>query len=82
MIITVRAFAIYREILGKDKLSINIESQSTVEDALEHLQKIYPKASAVINISMFAVNQQYIERTHVLIDHDELALIPPVSGGR
>ena len=82
MIITIRAFAIYRELLGKDELSLNIENNSTVEDVLEHLKKLYPKTSSLINISMFAVNQQYREITHILIDHDELALIPPVSGGK
>ena len=82
MVIIVRAFAVYREMLGGKQLSIEIENNSSVDDVLILLQNLYPATSSVINVSMFAVNQKYVEKNHILIDNDELALIPPVSGGK
>jgi molybdopterin converting factor subunit 1 len=82
VIIVVRSFAIFREILGSKILSIKIENNSSVEDVLLHLQELYPATSSIINVSMFAVNQKYVEKTHILKNEDELALIPPVSGGK
>ena len=82
MVIIVRAFAVYREMLGGKQLSIEIENNSSVDDVLILLQNLYPATSSVINVSMFVVNQKYVEKNHILIDNDELALIPPVSGGK
>jgi molybdopterin converting factor small subunit len=45
------------------------------------VQKI-PELKNILNNIAFAINQEYVANSNVkIVDHDEVALIPPVSGG-
>jgi molybdopterin converting factor subunit 1 len=78
MIIHVRLFAGLREQAGFSERDIEIDDGATcatLAQAIDELTKPLPDGLA------FAVNRAYAEPTHVLADGDEMALIPPVSGG-
>jgi molybdopterin converting factor subunit 1 len=79
MKVTIKAFGISRDILGGREVQFEM-SGSSVSDLRQHLLARYP---ALINLnSLFiAVNQNYAEDTLQLNETDEIALIPPVSGG-
>jgi len=79
----VRLFAILRERAGSDAVDVELPAGATVGDALDALAAQHPAlATALDSLSVvMAVNRAYAEPRTVLADGDELALIPPVSGG-
>jgi molybdopterin synthase catalytic subunit len=76
----VRLFASYREAAGTNRLDTSIPSGATVARLLELLDEQVPGLSRTRGL--VAVNQAYSQPDTVLHDGDEVALIPPVSGGR
>jgi molybdopterin converting factor subunit 1 len=76
MHVRVRLFAILRERAGTDELELELPEGARVSDALDRLRAV----SAGIPVVM-AVNQEYADTDAPLHADDELALIPPVSGG-
>jgi MoaE-MoaD fusion protein len=82
MTVTVRLFAILRERAGTDRLELALPEQATVADALAALSRM-PALSALLErlpVRM-AVNRDYASPQTRLAADDELALIPPLSGG-
>ena len=77
--IQVRCFASVRELLGTDALSVQLPVGSTVEALKRHLTE---RAADLARLPVaFAVNQDYATGDTVLKDGDEVAFIPPISGG-
>jgi molybdopterin converting factor subunit 1 len=81
MTIHVRLFAILRERAGISETSLNLPDGATVEQASIVLREKFPAIAGYLSRVAFAVNQNYADRKAGLNDGDELALIPPVSGG-
>lgn len=79
--ITVRLFAGLRERAGTSTMELHVSPGSTVSDALGAAVEAAPGNLRISDTVMAAVNTEYVKRDHVLEDGDELALIPPVSGG-
>ena len=79
--VQMRYFAFVREQLGKSKESIQLAQGSTVEQALDFVLVATPRLMNAKSAMMVMVNQSYQPRDHVLADGDEVAIIPPVSGG-
>jgi sulfur-carrier protein len=75
----IKAFGITKEILNGGEKIVEVRGQ-TVADLREQLLKNYP-ALASLRSLMIAVNNVYAEDTTSLQEGDEIALIPPVSGG-
>jgi molybdopterin converting factor subunit 1 len=76
MRVTVRLFAVLRERAGADELELELADGARVGDALDRVETLTEGVPVVM-----AVNQDYAEPTDLLHPGDELALIPPVSGG-
>jgi MoaE-MoaD fusion protein len=75
-------FAGLAEQLGGSELTLHIEQDSlTVEALKEKLAELYPHAARSLQQSFIAVNQAYAEPELLLTEKDEIAVIPPVSGG-
>lgn len=81
MKVTGRFFALYRERIGKSVMEIDIEDSSNVEDLVNLVVNTYPSLSSDASKIVVAVNRVYAEHDCVLSDGDEVAFIPPVSGG-
>jgi molybdopterin converting factor subunit 1 len=79
--IRVLLFGQAREWTGTGSLELEIESPARVEDAFAKLKALHPKLAEMDRSLLFAVNEQYVERSHSLAANDELAVLPPVSGG-
>ena len=77
--ISVRLFATYREQLGTAQLAVDLPAGSTAADAVALLAARLPALRE--GRHLLARNREYVEATAALADGDELALIPPVSGG-
>jgi molybdopterin converting factor subunit 1 len=78
--ITIKLFAIMAEQAGTRDLELNLPVDTTVEQALAGLRQLRPRLAWPTG-TMFAINQQYAVASHRLQEGDELAVIPPVSGG-
>jgi molybdopterin converting factor subunit 1 len=74
--VTVRLFAMLRERAGARELTLELPEGASVRDALDQLGELAAGLPLVM-----AVNREYAPEDHVLDPGDELALIPPVSGG-
>ena len=81
--ITVRVlfFGAARDAVGNDSLELQINSDATVASALAQLLADYPALARFGNSLLLAVNQEYALPDRGLSDGDELAVLPPVSGG-
>ena len=76
MKVTVRLFAQLRERAGSSELSIELPEGARVRDAIDELGDLAGDLPVVM-----AVNREYADGESRLAPGDELALIPPVSGG-
>lgn len=82
MKVRVRAFAAYREILGRDELDLEVADGATVRTAFETLFGSRGDFDRLLRSTMFAVNREYVPAAHLLAPGDELAFVPPIAGGR
>jgi molybdopterin converting factor subunit 1 len=81
MRVSVKLFAVARERAGTSSAWLDLPGNATVQDALDELGRCFTKLPPVLLRAMVAVNREYQQREHRLKDGDELAVIPPVSGG-
>ncbi|HEX5828574.1 MAG TPA: MoaD family protein [Candidatus Limnocylindrales bacterium] len=79
--IRVRLFAMQREAAGTRELRLEIPRGSTVDDAWNAVVREVPSLAPGRASLRFAVNGAYADEDQALADGDELACIPPVSGG-
>ncbi|UHA72583.1 molybdenum cofactor biosynthesis protein MoaE [Paenibacillus sp. 481] len=79
---TIQCFAGIADAVGQPSMIIHADSaQMTVRELKALIAEHYPAASAIITRSFMAVNQAYAPDHANVAAQDELALIPPVSGG-
>src|SRR5436190_20264565 len=81
MRIRVKLFAILRDRAGCGELELKLADAANVDAALAHIAEGSPAIADLLPCAAIAVNLEYVNRDQVLKDGDELALIPPVSGG-
>lgn len=79
MTIRVLFFAYLRERCGVRELAVELPEGATVAELWRVLSARYDRLPA--EPPRFALNRLYVDKAHPLHDNDELALIPPVSGG-
>jgi molybdopterin converting factor subunit 1 len=79
--VVVRLFAILRERAGTGEFELDLPAGATVATAAERLGEVYPAVRDHARHVAYAVNREYVGPTTQLRDGDELAVIPPVSGG-
>ena len=82
MKILVRFFAIYRERSGVSKKVFQMPPDSSVLDLINVLRTQYPNLAPSDVQIVVAVNNEYASEQSMLKNNDEVALIPPVSGGQ
>jgi len=82
MRITLRHFALVRELLGRSREERDLPAGATTGDVWDALVAEQPKLAAARKSVMVMVQQEYTDFAHILADGDELVFVPPVSGGR
>lgn len=80
MEITVLAFGIAKDIFGNESIQIGIDGTSDIAALKSKLEEQYPKLKELTSY-MIAVNDEYAHADTVINTGDEIAIIPPVSGG-
>jgi molybdopterin converting factor subunit 1 len=81
MRIRVKLFAIVKERAGVGELPLDLPDASNVAAAELALKEKFPAIAGFLRQAAYAVNREYVDATTALHDGDELAVIPPVSGG-
>ncbi len=82
MRIRVRFFATYREVVGERQLPWVVREGETVRGLVDAIVGTYPRLAGHRGAMLLAVNHAYATPDAILRDGDEVALLPPVSGGR
>lgn len=80
MTLEIMAFGITKDIVGKTLINFDLPDGSSVKELKEKLMERYPEMEGLTSL-LIAVNEEYGDETHILSERDEIALIPPVSGG-
>ncbi len=80
MRVAVRFFAMFRERAGVAHTEVEMPDGSSPAQLLEHLRSQFPSLPSESPVLM-AVNSEYVSEEAVLQEGDEVAFIPPVSGG-
>ncbi len=81
MTVTIKLFAILRERANASELRIELPPSATIAAARENLGERVPAIRDFLGRVAWAVNRAYVPVETELHDGDELAVIPPVSGG-
>lgn len=79
--VQLRFFAILREQLGRSVQALDVPLGTTTGEAFALATADQPRLAGLRRSMMLMVNEEYVRGDHVLADGDELAFIPPVSGG-
>jgi molybdopterin synthase catalytic subunit len=79
--IRVRLFAMQRELVGARELTLEVPDGASVEDVWAALVERHPGLAPGRPAMRFARNGTYVDATEPVGDGDEVAVIPPVSGG-
>ena len=80
MIITLRTFGIAREICGGNTLQIEVPDDANAGHVKQLLIEMYPRLGGLTSF-LLAVNEEFAQTDTLIVASDELAIIPPVSGG-
>lgn len=80
MNVTVKFFALGRELVGHSEMKMELPEAATVQALIAQLKSAHPRF-AQLNSYVVAVNMEYAGMSAPLHEGDEVAIIPPVSGG-
>jgi molybdopterin synthase sulfur carrier subunit len=73
-------FGITKEIVGSSEVELTAPDTQSVGGLMEQLRTQYPQLGELTSFAV-AVNNEYAPDEYELHERDEIALIPPVSGG-
>lgn len=81
MRVTVRLFARLRDIAGTAELARDISAGATIGSVWRQMVREFPDLARYERSISSAVNADYARMDHAVQDGDEIAFLPPVSGG-
>ncbi|MFW5945303.1 MAG: MoaD/ThiS family protein [Candidatus Natronoplasma sp.] len=79
--VLVKFFASARDIVGKKDLEMEIKKNWKVRDVMEDLFQEYPDLQEMEDHLLISVNKDRTGREEILKNGDEIAVMPPVTGG-
>ena len=85
MLSTIRVNILYfagaKDATGVRMESIELPKNASVKDLLSNISIIHPKIRGMLNIIQISVNYKVVDKATTLYDGDEVAVLPPISGG-
>ena len=81
MRIEVQLFAGARDLAGAGSTLIELADTATIQELKQALARSHPELTQLVRHSRIAVNSAYAADQDTITAEDEVALIPPVSGG-
>lgn len=80
MTVEIMAFGITKDIVGSTLFELDLPAGSSTLDLKNKLEEKYPAIKDLKSL-LIAVNEEYGDNGYIIQERDEIALIPPVSGG-
>jgi molybdopterin converting factor subunit 1 len=80
MKVNVLAFGIAKDIFGGSSVEVELPENGSTQNLKQSLEELYPRLKHLASY-MVAVNNEYAQDEGILTEQDEIAIIPPVSGG-
>ena len=74
-------FGMLRDIVGRAEEHIDLEEGARLESVFERYAHQFPKLSQLASSIVLACNHQFSDKSEIVRDGDEIAFLPPVSGG-
>ena len=74
-------FASLKDIAGRRELEMELDDASTLQQVTEKLASLYPEIGLMQNSVRIAINQEFADEDSSLNNGDEIAFLPPMSGG-
>lgn len=74
-------FAHLKRVAGKAEIELDLQGSLTVDELWQRLTSLYPALEAQRSVVRLAVNSEFARPESCFQNSDEVALIPPVSGG-
>ncbi|MDE0186648.1 MAG: MoaD/ThiS family protein [Candidatus Poribacteria bacterium] len=81
MKVKVKYFAVCREMFNRDEEEMELPDGAVLMDVLKRLEREWPEIPEYYEVMQMSVNWEYATEQTELSDGDEVALIPPVTGG-
>ena len=78
---TLLFFGVLSELIGEGPIELGFDGPATVGDLRARVQRGHEEAADHVARCMVAVNREYVADDRALADGDEVAFLPPVSGG-
>jgi molybdopterin converting factor subunit 1 len=79
--VRLRFFAALREIIGCEEMEKDVAEGTTAGRIFEELAVEYPKLRSFTKVIQIAINQEFADLKRPIAPEDEVAFLPPVSGG-
>lgn len=79
--ISVRFFARYAELAGCTWSHVNVDTPTTVGEIIARVREVFPGTQAMPAKPLAAVNLRQVSLDAPVTEGDEVALLPPLSGG-
>lgn len=79
--VKVKLFAIYQEVYQQEEITLSLSSETQIKQVLDLINQEKPELNKWLNLTRLAVNFDFVSEDYLLKNGDEIALIPPVSGG-
>ena len=79
--ISVRFFARYAELAGCTWSHVNLDTPTTVADVIARVREVFPGTHALPPKPLAALNHRQVKLDAMVTEGDEVALLPPLSGG-
>jgi len=80
--VSIKFFASIRDVVGEEEIYINIPDHCSVSDLKGLLIERFPKLKDHFHIVLVAINRKFAFDDDILTDGSEIAIFPPVSGGK
>ncbi len=81
MKVKVLLFASLKDIAGRRALEMELDDASTLKQVTEKLASLYPEIGRMQKSVRIAINQEFADEEISLNNGDEIAFLPPMSGG-
>ena len=79
--IKVRLFAVLREEIGSHELNLEFPQGAVCREVVGYLKNNFPSLDSLLERSLLAINGVYANPCSDIFEGDEVAVLPPVSGG-
>jgi molybdopterin converting factor subunit 1 len=79
--VRLRFFAVLKEVAGQDEMEKDVPDGTTARGLLDMMVTEFPKLGRYADVTQVAVNHELVDPEYKVEPEDEIAFLPPVSGG-